>query len=51
MKRRFFVKNSVLGGAGEPSTSVIAPALVNAIFNATGKRIRTFPIQNFDLSS
>jgi isoquinoline 1-oxidoreductase beta subunit len=40
-----------IGGASEPSTSVIAPALVNAIFNATGKRIRTLPIQNFDLSS
>ena len=40
-----------IGGAGEPSTPVIAPALVNAIFNATGKRIRTLPIQNFDLSS
>ena len=33
-----------------PSTPVIAPALVNALFNATGKRIRTLPIQNFDLT-
>ena len=40
-----------MGGAGEPSTPVIAPALVNALFNATGKRIRTLPIQNFDLTS
>ena len=32
------------------STPVIAPALVNALFNATGKRIRTLPIQNFDLT-
>ena len=39
-----------MGGAGEPSTPVIAPALVNALFNATGKRIRTLPIQNFDLT-
>ena len=39
-----------IGGAGEPSAPVIAPALVNALFNATGKRIRTLPIQNFDLT-
>jgi len=40
-----------MGGAGEPSTPVIAPALVNALFNATGKRIRKLPIRNFDLST
>lgn len=34
------------GGIGEPGTAAIAPALTNAIFAATGKRIRTLPISN-----
>jgi isoquinoline 1-oxidoreductase beta subunit len=32
------------GGIGEPGTSAIAPALTNAIFAATGKRVRKLPI-------
>ena len=38
-----------LGGAGEPGTPPIAPALTNAIFNATGIRIRELPVQQHDL--
>jgi isoquinoline 1-oxidoreductase subunit beta len=38
------------GGAGEPSTPPIAGAVANAIFAATGKRIRKLPIMDNDLS-
>ena len=32
-------------GVGEPGTPVIAPAVANAIANATGKRVRTLPMK------
>jgi isoquinoline 1-oxidoreductase beta subunit len=32
------------GGMGEPGTSAIVPAVTNAIFAATGKRLRKMPI-------
>jgi isoquinoline 1-oxidoreductase beta subunit len=38
------------GGVGEPTICVAAPAVLNAYFAATGKRIRTFPLKNHDIS-
>jgi isoquinoline 1-oxidoreductase beta subunit len=32
------------GGIGEPGTSALAPALANAVFAATGKRLRKLPL-------
>jgi len=36
-------------GVGEPGVPVIAPALINAIYQATGKRYRKLPLSDFDL--
>ncbi|WP_050629704.1 xanthine dehydrogenase family protein molybdopterin-binding subunit [Bradyrhizobium viridifuturi] len=38
------------GGVGEPTIGVAAPAVLNAYFAATGKRIRSFPLRNQNIS-
>ncbi|HEY2230033.1 MAG TPA: molybdopterin cofactor-binding domain-containing protein [Xanthobacteraceae bacterium] len=38
------------GGIGEPGATMIQPAVTNAIFAATGKRLRALPIRGQDLS-
>ena len=42
--------NDPWGGVGEPTICVAAPAVLNAFFNATGKRIRSIPLKNHNIT-
>jgi isoquinoline 1-oxidoreductase beta subunit len=47
---RFFKTNHWLEGVGEEAMSQIPPAIVNAVFRITGKRVRSLPLRKHDLS-
>jgi isoquinoline 1-oxidoreductase beta subunit len=38
------------GGIGEPATALVAPAIANALFRATGKRYRSLPFARHGLA-
>jgi isoquinoline 1-oxidoreductase beta subunit len=38
------------GGVGEPTICVAAPAVLNAFFAATGRRVRTFPLKHHGIT-
>jgi isoquinoline 1-oxidoreductase beta subunit len=47
---QFIKTNKWLYGVGEEAISQIAPAISNAVFKITGKRVRSLPLKNHDLS-
>jgi isoquinoline 1-oxidoreductase beta subunit len=46
----FFKSNHWIYGVGEESIPQVAPAIANAVFKITGRRIRSLPLKNHDLS-
>ena len=47
---QFLKTNKWIEGAGEEAIPTVTPAIYNAVFKITGKRIRSVPLKNHDLS-
>jgi isoquinoline 1-oxidoreductase beta subunit len=47
---QFFKTNRWITGAGEEAIPQVTPAILNAVFKITGKRIRSAPLKDHDLS-
>lgn len=48
---QIILSDAPIGGAGEPGTPPIAPAVANAVFKATGKRIRQLPLNKHEFGA
>ncbi len=49
MSIHFIEDDGPMGGMGEPGVPALAPAVLNAIFAASGKRLRTLPVDREEL--
>ena len=47
----FIRSGAALGGLGEPGVPPIAPAVANAVFALTGKRVRSLPVSSSSSTS
>jgi isoquinoline 1-oxidoreductase beta subunit len=46
---RVAAPQAALGRTRQTPVAVVAPALCNGVFSATGERIRSLPLKNYDL--